>query len=290
MAIRVLLVPLFHVVEDDRRALDAAFILAKRFQSHVDALLVQPDPADAVPLVGEGVSAETIRRLMEGTASVIDQQQQVANDLFEERVAAAEIALVEHGAVSSGDPSAAWLQVTGHSEDVVPEKALFSDLVVFTGAGSNSVPTLRPTFEAVLLKSRRPILLVPENPVARIGHDVAIAWNGTPEARNALAAAMTFLKQAVVVHLLTAASTRTDTDTLNHAQHYLARHGVGSQSHVIETGGLPIGVALTQKAVDIGADLLVMGGYGHARLRERILGGVTHHIVNQPELPILLAH
>ena len=290
MAIRVLLAPLFHVIEDDRRALDAAFVLAKQFQGHVDALLVQPDPADAVPLVGEGVSAETIRKLMEGAASVIEQQQQVVSDLFQERAAAAEIALVDRSSTSSDNPSAAWHQATGHNEDVVPEMALFSDLVVFAGAGSQPAPTLRATFEAVLLKSRRPILLVPENPVARIGHDVAIAWNGTPEARNALAAAMPFLKQAVVVHLLTAASARTDTDTLDHAQHYLARHGIGSQSHVIEASGAPIGEALMQKAVDIGADLLVMGGYGHARLRERILGGVTHHIVNHRELPILLAH
>ena len=87
MAIRVLLAPLFHVIEDDRRALDAAFVLAKQFQGHVDALLVQPDPADAVPLVGEGVSAETIRKLMEGAASVIEQQQQVVSDLFQERAA-----------------------------------------------------------------------------------------------------------------------------------------------------------------------------------------------------------
>lgn len=289
MAIRVLLVPLFHIAQD-RQALDAAFILAKRFQGHVDALLVQPDPVDAVPLVGEGVSAETIRRLMEGAASAIEQQQQVVKDMFEEMVAAAEIVQVGRGATSSGNPSAAWRQAIGLSEDVVPEKALFSDLVVFAGAGSKSAPMLRPTFETVLLKSRRPILLVPEDPVVRIGHDVAIAWNGTPEARNALAAAMPFLDQAVVVHLLTAASERTDTDTLDNAQDYLAWHGIGSQRHVIEASGEPVGEALMRKAVDIGADLLVMGGYGHARLRERILGGVTHHIVNQPELPILLAH
>ena len=67
MAIRVLLTPLFHE-SGDRRALDTALHLANRFQSHVDALFVRPDPADIVPLVGEGVSADTIRRLMESAA------------------------------------------------------------------------------------------------------------------------------------------------------------------------------------------------------------------------------
>ena len=119
---------------------------------------------------------------------------------------------------------------------------------------------------------------------------VAIAWNGTPEARSALAAAMPFLNEAVAVHLLTAVSARTDADTHDGIRDYLAWHGIGSDVHVIEPGDGAIGAALMRKASTIGADLLVMGGYGHARLRERILGGVTHHIVNHPELPILLAH
>ena len=119
---------------------------------------------------------------------------------------------------------------------------------------------------------------------------MSIAWNGTPEARNALAAAMPFLESAVAVHLLTARSPKTDADTIDQARDYLAWHGIGSNVHVLEAGGETVGAALMQKASAIDADLLVMGGYGHARLRERILGGVTHHIVNQPELPILLAH
>lgn len=289
MTIRVLLTPLFHSPED-RRALDTAFALAKRFSGHVDTLLVQPDPMDTIPMVGEGISADTIRRLMESAAEVIEQQRQATKAAFDDARSVAEMTVVENAAMTSGQPSVAWREATGQSEDIVPEKALFSDLVIFAAARSEMAPALRPTFEAVLLKARRPILLASAEPPAHIGRNVAIAWNGTPEAKSALVAAMPFLSEAVAVHLLTVASARSDGDTLEDASDFLAWHGIGSDAHVLEASGEPIGAMLMQKAAAIGADLLVMGGYGHARLRERILGGVTHHIVNQPDLPILLAH
>jgi len=289
MAMRVLLTPLFHSPED-KRALETATLLAKRFQGHVDALLVQPDPADTIPFIGEGISPDTIRRLMESAAAAIEQQRQATIAVFDDVTARVEMALIERADMSAVRPSAAFREISGRSEDVVPEEALLSDLVVFACARSEEAASLRPTFESVLLKARRPILLAPEAPIETIGHNVAIAWNGTPEARSALTAAMPFLKEAVAVHLLTATSQRTDEAALEAAQDYLAWHGIACEAHVIEAGGHAVGPALMHKAAAIGADLLAMGGYGHARLRERILGGVTHHIVNQPELPILLAH
>ena len=91
MAIRVMLTPLFHST-DDRRALDAAFVLADRLQAHVDALLVKPDPVDTIPMVGEGVSTDTIKRLVESAEAVIDQQRQAAKVVFAEACRAADIA------------------------------------------------------------------------------------------------------------------------------------------------------------------------------------------------------
>jgi nucleotide-binding universal stress UspA family protein len=289
MTLRVLLTPLFPG-GGSRHALDAAFALAKRFQCHVEALLVQRDPADAIPLAGEAVSADTIQRLMESAAKAMQEQRVTVRATFENAAAAADIVRIEEGSLSSGQPSTAFREAVGESEAVVPERALYSDLVVFSGAWSERAPSLRPTFEAVLLKARRPILLAPEKTADHIGHNVAIAWNGTPEAGTALCAAMPFLENAVAVHLLTAAGERTDTDAVDRARDYLAWHGIGSEQHVIEAGSEPVGAALSNRAAAVGADLLVMGGYGHTRLRERILGGVTHHIVNRPELPVLLAH
>ncbi len=289
MAIRVLLAPLFHSAED-RRTLDTAFALARRFRCHVDALLVQPDPGDTIPIVGEGISADTIRRLLESATSAIEQQRKATRAMFDDAKAVAGIDEVDGIAQASDKPTAAFVEAVGQCDIVVPARALLADLVVFAGARSENAIGLRATFEAVLLKSRRPMLVTAESPPAHIGRTVAIAWNATPEARSALDGAMPFLQSAAAVHLIAVASARSDADALDGARDYLAAHGIGSDSHVVEPGDEPVGAALMRKAEAIGADLLVMGGYGHARLRERILGGVTQHIVSHPGLPILLAH
>lgn len=289
MTFRGLLAPLFHSPED-RLALDTAYVLANRFQAHVDALLVKPDPMDVIPIVGEGVSADAIERLRESAEATIELQRRATETVFAKASEAADIAVVEGAEIVFGRPSVTLREVTGQSEDVVPGKAMFSDLVVFGAAWSKKAPALRPTFEAVLLRARRPILLAPAEPFNHLGQNVAVAWNGAPEARSALDAAMPFLSEAAAVHILTVGNVRANTDSLDEIMDYLTWHGIGSEAHLLDTGSEPAGAVLMQKAKAIGADLLVMGGYGHMRLRERILGGVTHHIVNQPGLPILIAH
>lgn len=289
MSIRVTLAPLFHTSADSR-TLDAAFGIAKRFGGHVEAVFVRPDPLKTIPMVGEGISADTIRQLMESAAHAIEQQRDATKAKFDQACEAADIALIDRPDRTADRPSVAWSESTGQNEDIVPEKALLSDLVVFPCAVSDMAPALRPTFETVLLKSRRPILLAPNEGSALIGRKVAIAWNGTPEAASALSAAMPFLDTGTAAHLLTAISSRTDADKPDGAADYLAWHGIRCERHVVEPEGGPVGAALMKKAVDIGADLLVMGGYGHHRLRERILGGVTHHVLNHAEQPILIAH
>ncbi|MEZ5931635.1 MAG: universal stress protein [Alphaproteobacteria bacterium] len=289
MTPRVLLTPVFHSPED-KRALETAFVLARRFKAHVDAVLVQPDPADTVPLIGEGVSAETIRRVMESAAAAIEERQKAARAVFDKSLAAHGFLLAEHPAAATGKPSASFREMIGRSEDVLAQQALLADLVVFGAARSDIASDLRAAFEAVLLRARQPMLLAPVEPTSYIGHNVAIAWNGTPESKSALDAALPFLEDAVAVHLLTATSTRTEADDLNAVTDYLAWHGIASEAVVVEPEDETVGEALMTKATTIGADLLVMGGYGHTRLRERILGGVTHHITTHPNLPILLAH
>ena len=289
MSIRVALAPMFHSA-DDAGTLEAAFDIAKRFGSHVDVLFAQPDPTDTIPLFGEGVSADTIRRLTEAAIAAAEQQRKAARKAFDQASAAANIPLAHRPDTATGRPSVGWTDVTGASEDFVAKKALVSDLVVFGTTGVNAAPGFRPTFEAVLLKSRRPVLLAPSKISEHIGHNVAIAWNGTAEAASALAGAMPFLKSAATIHLLTAVTSRTVAESAEDAANYLAWHDIGCERRVINVDGEPVGAALMREAVNMGADLLIMGGYGHHRLRERILGGVTRHVLNHPSLPILIAH
>ncbi len=298
MSIRGTLAPLFQSAGDEG-TLEAAFTIAKRFGSHVDALFAQPDPTDTIPLFGEDTSPDTIRRLRETAIAAAEQQRLATRKAFDRACKTASIPLVNRPGVAAGQPSlawtagqpsAAWTDIIGRSDVVVARKALLSDLVVFGRNGVDAAPAVRPALEAVLLKSRRPILLVPTKTSEHIGHNVAIAWNGTAEAASALASAMPFLEKAVAIHLITAATPRTVGDSADDAANYLAWHGIGSERRVIAVDDRPVGAVLMQEAVNIGADLLVMGGYGHHRLRERILGGVTRHVINHAGLPILMAH
>lgn len=130
MNIGVMLAPLFQS-PGDAGTLEAAFAIAKRFGSHVDVLFAQPDPTDTIPLFGEDTSPDTVRRLRETAIAAAEQQRLAARKTFDQACEAGNIPLANCADIAAGQPSAAWTDVTGRSEDFVARKALLSDLVVF---------------------------------------------------------------------------------------------------------------------------------------------------------------
>jgi nucleotide-binding universal stress UspA family protein len=178
----------------------------------------------------------------------------------------------------------------------VARQALYADLLVLgqhdrADEASTAVP---PDFvESVLLGSGRPAVVIPYvGWSGEIGMSVAVAWKETPEAARAVTAAMPILKKASRVHVLTWGY---ETEPLfgGHVlglEAYLRLHGVTATWH--QGGPEPdaIGELLLSRACDVGADLLVMGCYGHSRAREWILGGATRTILQSMTLPVLMAH
>jgi nucleotide-binding universal stress UspA family protein len=147
--------------------------------------------------------------------------------------------------------------------------------------------------EAVMLASGRPALVVPYVACpARIGETVAIAWKETREAARAVAAAMPILKRARQVHIVC-----WDDEELPLVQGarldlagYLQLHGVRASWHRQGAEPNDLGEILLSRVFDLGADLLVMGCYGHSRAREWILGGTSRSILASMTLPVLMAH
>lgn len=142
----------------------------------------------------------------------------------------------------------------------------------------------------VLLACARPLLVVPcaRREVAT-GRRILVAWNGSLQAVRALSAALPMLRQADAV---TVASFDTPTEPATDAAglaSYLGRHGVDAEILRASTG-LDVGEAMLSMAADRTADMLVMGGYGHARLRELLLGGATRTVLRSMTVPVLLAH
>jgi nucleotide-binding universal stress UspA family protein len=146
--------------------------------------------------------------------------------------------------------------------------------------------------EAALFGSGRPVFIVPfvQTAAPKFGKAL-IAWDGGAPAARAIADAMPLLTRAGRVEVVTIVDRRVDENELpgfNITRH-LARHGINAELHKLPGGTDPASILLSF-AADTGSDYLVMGGYGHSRLREFALGGTTRTILQSMTLPVLMAH
>ena len=216
-----------------------------------------------------------------------------ALDGFEQQVRAAGVASFEQRVLD--DEAAGGISLL----------ARYADLVVISqyNAKDKSPSVMRDFPAYVLLHSGRPVLIVPYAPPLPLlappaaARNVLISWNASKEASRAVSAALPLLQRAGQVHV---AIFDAQVHAAEHGEqpgaeltHYLARHGVEARLHLLDGGGVrrgDIGEALLSHAADLSADLLVMGAYGHSRLRETILGGVTRTILQSMTIPVLMAH
>jgi len=192
-----------------------------------------------------------------------------------------------------GGPECAWYEVVG---DTVTHgflaEAAYADLLVL-GRQANGDGAGAPAgfVESAILDSGIPALVVP-HPYrqATTGNRVLLAWNGSAQAARAMSAALPFLSRAAEVHVATWAShplsapySRLD------VTRWLERHGIASQLHQRERTA-HVAADLAAMARQLGVDLVAMGCYGHSRLRERMLGGVTRSMLATLPVPVLMAH
>ncbi len=162
------------------------------------------------------------------------------------------------------------------------EAALFADLVVFPHGAAGSAQ--RSAFTDILTRSEKPVLLAGK--AAAAPSRIAIGWDGSLPSARALTAALPLLERARTVELLVVGEC-TGIPAAE-ALEYLALHGVTAALRALAAAPVPVGRTLLAGAD--GADLLVLGAYGHNRLVERIFGGVTAHVLAHADRAILLAH
>jgi len=147
--------------------------------------------------------------------------------------------------------------------------------------------------EGALFGSGRPVIVVPYIQKQGLKLDRVLAcWDGGRAATRAIADSLPFLQRAKTVEVLIVASGRTKSEELpgaDIAQH-LARHGLTIEVKRIVAADIDVPNAILSYAADSSADFLVMGGYGHSRLREFVLGGATRGILTSMTLPTLMAH
>jgi nucleotide-binding universal stress UspA family protein len=180
----------------------------------------------------------------------------------------------------------------GGSASIFGQIARRFDLAIVPQAQREHGASEQLIVEGALFESGRPIIVVPYIQKEGLKLDRVLAcWDGGRMAARAIADAMPLLERAKAVDVLIVAEERKrdEISGANMTEH-LVRHGITAQVKRTVKGDVTIEDAILDYAADSSADLLVMGGYGHSRLRELVLGGVTRGILGSMTVPVLMSH
>lgn len=278
--IREIFVPLMRS-PSDAAALDAAMVLARAHQAHVTSLVTLEHP---MPLVTEFgyVPVESSQRLLD-----------------ESRVAAEALAARTRAQLAKEDVSSE-VRLTEvmllWSEETAALHARHCDLSVIGGPDpGDTSPHFGLNFKSLLMHSGRPLLVVPQGAkVSSPARRVVIAWKPTAEAARAVHEALPLMAASSQVDVLMidpqVAEGRHGQQPGADIARHLSRHGLTVNVVSSPREGRSDGAAILRHVQDVGADLLVMGGYGHARWREVVLGGATRSILEGARCAVLFSH
>jgi nucleotide-binding universal stress UspA family protein len=259
--------------------IDVATHLGGRFGAHVTGLYVSPPPQ--VPAM---IESQLTPELVELQMRTLGEAQGRVQELFRRR---AEVPGI----------TTEWRAREGEPGEVATLHARYADIAI-VGQADPETDELGSTSdlpERIVLGSGRPILVVPyAGTFKTVGQRVLVAWNAGREATRAVNDALPLLTTASKVTVL-AINPRAglhghgEVPGADIALH-LARHGVRAEAASLTSDDVDVGALLLSQAADLDADLIVMGAYGHSRMRELVLGGATREILGTMTVPVLLAH
>jgi nucleotide-binding universal stress UspA family protein len=184
-----------------------------------------------------------------------------------------------------------WRVVRGLAAPCIVQRARAADLVVI-GQRDPKHPAILDAPEDVVLASGRPVLVVPcAGRFDYSGGDVLVAWNGSREATLALHHAIPLLAAARSATVITVgAGDDWDAQASDDLIAHLLRHGISASQERVSHGDLTPAEATLSRVARLRAEFVVMGAYGHSRLRETILGGMTRDMLRRMTTPVLMAH
>ncbi len=258
-------------------AVNYALSVAETFGAHLAGIAFLYDP-----VIPDGVLGGVPVQLIEAQREENSKAAQSAVQRFEESARSAGVS------VSSRTVEAS----VGGAATAFSAIARRFDLAVVGQSQREYGATEEVMIEAALFESGRPLLVVPyiQRSKLALGR-VLVCWDGSRTAARAIGDAMPFLKRAKAVDIVMVAEERKAEDiTGTQMAEHLARHGISANLKRLVKGDISIDSVVLSFAADIGADLMVMGGYGHSRLREFILGGMTRGILESMTVPVLMSH
>lgn len=254
--------------------LQAAFDLARATGAHIRCLQVAQMPElVAADLYGNGY-------LMPEAIDTLRKQELALQHRVEERLRREGIAWD-------------WRHHNGDSVQCLLSASRLADAIVATlpPPGRRSADSPLPIIAEIAVNSRAPVIAVPVGSKGlRCNGRAMVAWDGSHEAAAALTAARTLLEQASEVHIVTVEEKAKRDFPPTDASEYLSRYGISSEIHEWPRKDRSVEEALASAATELAVDWIVMGAFGHSRLRETIFGGVTRYLLAEARVPLLLAH
>lgn len=267
--------------DSDYPALEAAIAVARNFGAQISCLYVRLDTESALVLMSRESSWKIERE--EG------ERLQKARAAFEDARKRHDVAGDGVGAVVKG-VSMRWQEVEGLPLLEAAYHGRMNDIVVVARDARRTPEHVAE----IVMRTGRPVLVAPAKASGTLGEMVAVAWKDTPESARALTAAMPFLLKAKKVLLMTiqedTESDRDARESLDELRARLGLHGIVTEALVLTEAPASTSQAILSAAYNHGCDLLVMGAYGHSRLREYVFGGVTQDMFVDCALPLLVFH
>jgi nucleotide-binding universal stress UspA family protein len=266
------------VREDGGSVSDYAVSVAAALKAHVTGIAFVYDPI--VPVSGTGYIP----------AEVIETQQ--ADNEAAAKTAIDRFAKAASRAGIAAEPLTLGASLAGAGEQFARIARRF-DLSILGQAEPEMGAVEEVIAESTLFGSGLPMIVVPYIQKAPLKLDnVMVCWDGSRPAARAISDAMPLLHKAGRVEIVMVTNERGKEHEIEGADmgQHLARHGLKVEVHRVAGGNIDVADALLSHAADSGADFMVMGGYGHSRLREFVLGGVTHSILRSMTVPVLMSH
>lgn len=264
----------------------AAAGLADKLAGTVTGLFVRRDPKHAIPLLGEGLTAEMIQQMCDATEREGQRYAAESEQQFRTAMESAGVALAP---AASDKGTAAWRVVVGDISDHVGRCARTADFAICERPGEKN-SAQADIFNDLVFRSGRSVLMVPEaHPLPKLD-TMLVAWNGRAECARAVGAALPLLRKASAVSLLQIGDLGEDRPTLEDIARYLETHGIECNLLQEPQSSRTVGEDVYAKAQETGADSIVIGAFSTARWRELILGGVTRHLIENSDIPIYMSH
>jgi len=287
MTIKTILLP----IRESSTALsliETSISMAIRNDAHLDLLYVQNDPEHLIPFSTLGLSNSMRRTILESAAAAASTQSDELKQSFLELCERYKVGVMPRG-TEIGKPTADFLVRSGRRDDLIGKYGRLADLIIVPQPTKTTPPP--SSFEAALRETGRPVLMVQRGKVLDVpGKRLAIGWNSSKEAAQAIAAMINNLKRADKVYVLSSEKRLNQPVNADDVCTYLRCQGITAESAIFNTRGQSAGEALLAKSRELECDRLIVGGYSRPRIRDVIMGGVTGHLLAKADMPVIFVH